>query len=622
MVQVQMMVQVALARSLREKVTESLSEQGLDIPVEFTVLVEQPTRLEHGDFATNVAMKLAKVLRKSPMDIAMTLKPQIEALPLVSRIEVVAPGFMNIFLDWNHWAQIKDTVPENHFRKHTKVLVEHTSINPNKAAHIGHLRNACIGDTLARLMKRIGYNVEVCNYIDDLGNQVADTVVGLLYAPHEGNYERFSDYCWDLYSKVNKIYDTDEDFKGRRTEVLHALEEGTSNIAWVGALVAEKIVRDHLEDMQAFGISYDILVWEGDIARQGFWHAAFELLKTSPLFQLEAEGKFAGCWVLKQPNHEAVDDEHHADKVLVRSNGILTYTAKDIAYHLWKFNRLGKDFKYRKFAEGLWISSSYGDDKPFGRAEKVYNVIDQRQEYPQLMVKLALETLGYTDAAENLHHVGYGVVNLSPATARRLGIDTSDGKASYAMSGRKGIGVKITDFLALMEETIENVRPRKEGISSREIAAAVIRYYMLRFNLVTEIVFDLDLAADIHGNSGVYVMYQHARAKKILRDGGWGHASATLPLIPNEISDSERALLRHISIWNDVLEQAAETVNLTMLTTYTYELASLFSSFYDANPVLKEKGELRLFRLWLVHLFAETLADALNVLGLPAPERM
>ncbi|MBE3583825.1 MAG: hypothetical protein IMX01_06895 [Limnochordaceae bacterium] len=424
----------------------------------------------------------------------------------------------------------------------------------------------------------------------------------------------------------------------------------------------------------------------------GFWAAAFEKLKQSPLFVKETEGKYAGCWVLKQPPAAAEqtvlskplepleatapnvsapererglatadgegargackerqegepdgggeDSEYNPDKVLVRSNGVLTYTAKDIAYHLWKFGLLGQDFLYRPFEDGIWTTAEQGEPGSFGRAKRVLNVIDKRQEYPQAMVRLALQALGFAEEASQLHHVSYGVVSLSPATAARLGIDISEGKSSYPMSGRQGIGIKVSDLLAQMEATVEAVRPRKEGISSRQVAAAAIRYFLLRFNLLTEIVFDFDQAADLHGNSGVYLMYQHARAAKILRDGGWAAAAALTPTalasplsgdgtsalptpqVPSDLLPEERALLRHLADWPDTLEQAAAELNVTLLTTYAFELASLFSTFYDAAPVLKAPEPLRTFRMWVVARTRLTLADVLNVLGLPAPDQM
>ncbi len=617
------MIRTLLAGHIRAAAEALLAESGQPWPEGLEVLVEQPARLEHGDYATNLAMQLARPLRRAPVQIAADLKARLTDAPLVARAEVAPPGFINFHLDWARWAagDIGYVPPEGRARE--KVVVEHTSINPNKAAHVGHLRNSCIGDTLSRVMSRAGYPVEVHNYIDDLGNQVADTVVGILNVQVQGEYRRFGDFCWDVYAKVNQAYQENEALKPKRAETLHALEEGGNNTAWLGSVVAERIVRDHLEEMAEFGIQYNLLVWESNIVREGFWAAAFAKLQQSPLFARETEGKLAGCWVLKQPETEETDDEHNPDKVLVRSNGVLTYTAKDIAYHLWKFGLLGKDFRYCPFTGDLWTSAREGAELPFGQAHKVLNVIDKRQEYPQAMVRLALQTLGFTEAAANLHHVGYGVVSLSPATAARLGLDTSEGKASYAMSGRQGIGIKVSDLLDQMEAAIDRQRARQEGESSRKIAAGAIRYYLLRFNLGTEIVFDIDSALDIRGNTGPYAMYAHARASGILRKAGADEtAIPPLPALPPELNVAERALMRQLADWPDTLEAAATEMNPTILTNYAYDLATLYNQFYEAAPVLKAADPEKSFRLWLTAAARATLAEVLKVLGLPAPSSM
>lgn len=603
-----------------------LSTQGADLPVGLQVQVEQPANMDHGDYSTNIAMQLAKTLRKAPLHIAEQIKVQLEQdasfTKLIHRIQVVAPGFINFHIDWSTWAQTTFELPQVPVEK---IVIEHTSINPNKSAHIGHLRNSCIGDTLVRLMRKIGYEVEVHNYIDDLGNQLADTVVGLQNISLSKEHRRFGDYCWDIYSAINKAYQNDPGLVHQRTDILHALEEGNQNLSWIGLLVAERIVREHIEEMSQFGIEYDLLVWESNIVREGFWASAFELLKQTSLFHQESEGNLAGCWVLKQANQESEDDsdtEHSMDKVLVRSNGILTYTAKDIAYHLWKYGLLRNDFVYKKFTDDVWTTSSHGEHQPFGKADMVINVIDYRQQYPQAMVMQALEGLGFTMEAEKLHHVSYGVVSLSPSAAADLGIDISDGKASYAMSGRQGIGIKITELIDLMENVIEETRSDKNGLSSREIATASIRYYLLRFALQTEVVFDLKQATEISGNTGVYLLYSYARALSVLnkaRDKG------VTPFVPEQFPDlekAEHALLRQISIWHDTLYAAGKELTPSSLCNYAYELASLFNNFYAACPILKTEGDVLNFRVWLTSIFKETLGEALEVLGLPTPSRM
>jgi arginyl-tRNA synthetase len=617
------LIRNSIEKSLQELLVE-LGMEAVEVDTTIRIQIEQPAHLDHGDYATNVAMQLAKVLRKAPIQIAALLKAKLEQdnNQLIGRIEVAQPGFINLFINWKEWALRQFPLPA-----HTseKVVIEHTSINPNKSAHIGHLRNACIGDALVRLMRRTGYSVEVHNYIDDLGNQLADTVVGLLNTPHKKEHSRFGDFCWDVYSNVNKEYQSNPDLLGHRTNVLHSLEEGNENVSWVGLLVAERIVREHLEEMSAFGIDYDLLVWESSIVREGFWASAFSLLNETNQFYKETTGKLAGCWVLKQAStdEEAPDSDYQGDKVLVRSNGILTYTAKDIAYHLWKFGLLEKDFKYKRFSEELWTTNGNGSCVSFGKADIVINVIDHRQQYPQAMVKQALEVLGYTDQAEKLRHVSYGVVSLSPGAARALGIDTSDGKASYAMSGRQGIGIKISDLLDRMETIIDNKRSDTSGLSSRIIAAAAIRYYLLRFNLSTEVVFDLQQATEVTGNTGVYLMYAYARAVNILSKAETeSNVHLNVPDAIEQLEKGEYALLRQIASWPDTLNAACRELSPTLICNYTYELAALFSNFYAACPILKAEEDKKRLRLWLTLKFKKTIGDALTVLGLPTPERM
>ncbi|MFC5447888.1 arginine--tRNA ligase [Paenibacillus aestuarii] len=626
-----------LADGIEKQVTALLLEEGVEHPATLKIVTEHPVRSEHGDYSSNIAMQLAKILRKPPLHIAQTLQQRIQeqgsVQSLFRQVDVAPPGYLNFYVNWTLWAEMEGAavIAQEGMRegKPLKVLVEHTSINPNKAAHVGHLRNSCIGDSLSRMLRYAGYQVEVHNYIDDLGNQLADTVVGLLHTQTEQSYARFGDFCWETYAKVNHAFKENPALLDERVKVLHALEEGSSNLAWVGELVAERIVREQLEEMKHFGIGYDVLVWESSIVKAGFWQDAFALLQETGMFHKETEGKLAGCWVLKQSSEGPGAEENadfQADKVLVRSNGILTYTAKDIAYHLWKFGILPNDFVYKKWSEGLWSTAPSGSKKPIGRADCVINVIDHRQQYPQAMVKLALSVLGYDEQASQLKHVSYGVVSLSPDTAAGLGIDVADGKAAYAMSGRQGIGIKVADLLTRMESIIDAKRSRQAGISSKAIAAAAIRYYLLKYQLQTEVVFDLQQATEVTGNSGVYLLYAYTRANSILEKAavqpelqalvGKGKLDVTL------LAEQENQLLRQIAYWPETLEAAVQQLAPSLICHYAFELASLFNHFYSACPVLKGDADLIAHRLWITQRYKETLHHALEVLGLPTPKGM
>ncbi len=623
------MIREELISAVENVLEDLVADAQQPLPKGFQVVIEHPAKAEHGDYSLTIALQLAKILKKSPMSIASSIKEKLleqdAFIAWFSHIEVAPPGFINLYLDFAKWAANRNI---SHLSKpkpaNEKVVIEHTSINPNKSAHIGHLRNSCIGDTLARLLKKTGYQVEVHNYIDDLGNQLADTLIGIQHTNTELPFNRFGDFCWETYSKINKAYKENPELLKERTRVLHELEKGNSNTAWMGMLVAERIVREHLEEMKQFGIRYDVLVWESSIVREGFWANTFDLLRTTPIFQQETKGKLAGCWVLKQHEDDAEAAGHadyNADKVLVRSNGILTYTAKDIAYHLWKFGVLGKDFRYKKFADRLWSTDSHGVKKRIGGADLVINVIDYRQEYPQAMVKQALFALGFEKQAKQLRHVSYGVVSLSLATAAGLGVDTSEKKHSYAMSGRQGIGIKVADFLDRMESIIAAKRSRHTGLSSRTIAAASIRYYLLRFHLQTEIVFDLEQATEVSGNTGVYLLYTYARSCSILHKAKQERKPGDLITYEN-LEVQEHSLLRQLVYWPEVLDTAVKELAPNNLCTYVHELTNLFNHFYATCPILKAEDDKRGFRLWLTEQFRATLHEGLEILGLPTPQNM
>ncbi|MCG7213832.1 arginine--tRNA ligase [Paenibacillus mucilaginosus] len=627
--------------TLKQAVSQSVQEMLEEVmgrrrePAEFRV--EPPSLLEHGDYSTNAAMVLAKELRMPPMRLAERLAVKLRenglACGLIRQVEAVPPGFVNFRLDWKKWAEEEGQAPADPAQPE-KIIVEHTSINPNKSAHIGHLRNAVIGDTLVRLLRRTGCIVEVHNYIDDLGNQLADTVVGLLHTGLKGAHARFGDFCWDAYAWVNREYAARPALEEERTKVLHALEEGQSALSWLGLLTAEKIVREQLQEMKRFGIGYDLLVWESSIVKRGFWKAAFGLLQQTEAFRKVKEGAQAGCWVLQpagetqeEAEGDSADAGYQAAKVLVRSNGILTYTAKDIAYHLWKFGLLSEDFHYSAFDGEVSTTHGAGEQEGvFGRADRVINVIDYRQAYPQAVVKQSLEALGYPEQAGRLHHVSYGVVSLSPAAARELGVDTSDGRASYAMSGRQGVGIRAADLLQRMQGVIGQERGEREGLPAEEIAAAAIRYYLLRFHLATEVVFDLKQATELTGNTGVYVLYAYARAASLLakaaEDSVDEGASARPGVFPEVPEPAEHALLRQLSLWEDTLRTAAAELAPHQICTYAYELGARFNTFYSALPIRSAGEEQRRFRLWLTRRFKMTMGEALEVLGLPAPERL
>ena len=583
---------------LLHAVRSALDGSGVD--PSFEVVVERSARPEFGDWSTPAPLGLARVLRRAPLAIAEELAVRLDAahVPRVRAWTVTPPGYVNAHLDDRAWAEavlasaaVLETagtvdVPT---AAAGKTLVEHTATNPNKAAHIGHLRNACIGDTVARVLRRTGHAVEVNNYIDDTGVQVADVVVGIRdlgIDPMPG--EPFDQYCSRVYIAVSARYETDTELLGRRQAVLREVEAGGNETAAFVKDVARRIVNAHLATMRRFDIAYDLLTWESDIIALGFWRQAFELLREAGAIVLVESGRLAGCWVM--PADTAEDDGDDDTKVLVKSDGIATYTAKDIAYQLWKFGLLGRDFFYAPWEGGPNLVTTTSQPQPggpsahFGRAQRVINVIDARQ-----------------------------------AAAAELGGEIEEGRESVALSGRRGIEVRADD---LLDRAIARLSANaRDAASATVVAAGAVRYYLLKFSLTQIIAFDFDEALRVTGDTGVYLQYAHARAAGILRKVT---DDAEPVAFPAELHPAERELLHSIEAYARALTETALALSPSLLTTYTFNLASAFSDFYEHTPAIvrEEDSQVRRFRRGLVAATRVTLADALHTLGMAAPDQV
>ena len=605
---------------------------------EVDAVLEPSARAEFGDWSTPVAMQSARVLRRPPMEIAATLRDRLNAarIDVIREWTVSPPGYVNAWLDDGVWARaVLDEAGRLDVSRPVdvpagvagKTLVEHTATNPNKAAHVGHLRNACIGDTVARVLRRIGQTVEVDNYIDDTGAQVADVVVGIRelgIAPIEG--ERFDVFCSRVYVDVSRRYEEEPELLQRRQAVLHAIEAGNNETATYVKDVARRVVDEHLATMRRFDIGYDLLTWESDIIALGFLQKALEMLRESGAIVYAEGGKHAGCWVMP-PEGADRDTDDDETKVLVKSDGIATYTAKDIAYQLWKFGLLGLDFHYRPWRDDAangpvtTAADQHDEEVPsrYGSAQRVINVIDARQSYPQHVVKRALSRLGHAREAENSIHLAYEVVALTPAAAALLGIDIAEGRDQYALSGRKGIEVLADDLLA---RSVDRVREKaRDEDTARLLAAGAIRYYLLKFSLTQIIAFDFDEALRVTGDTGVYLQYAHARAAGILRKVVDDGAELT---VPDALEPVERALLHRIDAYPHALAETATSLSPATLTTYAFSLASALSDFYEhTSPIVRETDPVvRRFRRRLVEAVRVVLADALHTLGIAAPDRV
>jgi arginyl-tRNA synthetase len=639
-----------------------------DVPP-FTVDV--PPNRTLGDLAVAVAFQLARTLRRPPRAIAQQLAVSLTDLPGIARVVATPNGYLNLFVDRATFllARVRSEIPaEVPPDAAEKTIVEHTAINPNKAAHVGHLRNAALGDTLARVLLFRRTPVEVQNYIDDLGVQVADIIVGFRELEgrsiedvgHIADTTRFDYYCWDLYARVTAWYEADPARLEVRARALHDLEHGGNPTSSMGAFIVDRIVRAHLATMAQLNIGYDLLTYEGDILRLQFWAHAFETLKAQGAVFLQTGGKLAGCWVMRidddaQGDAEAAADAEVREKVIVRSNGVVTYIGKDLANQFWKLGLLGRDFKYRLFdrqrgGRPLWATTSSDGDPgapSFGHAKRIYNVIDSRQMYLQALLKQALRTLGHPEEAERSIHFSYEMVALSHATARELGYDArSDPEAAkkpfVEVSGRKGLGVKIDDLLdVLTSKATSEVAARNTGSSPEDcqrigaqIAVAAIRYFMLKFSRSKLIVFDMEEALSFEGETGPYLQYAVVRANNIFNklQEREGLSEADVVRVLDETPAAELDEDGEHGLWSvvfeaarldDVVEQVVRSLEFSILAKYAFGLAQLFNAFYHRYPILNEEQlDRKRWRAAGVAYVRTQLTRALDLMGIEVPIRM
>jgi len=636
-----------------------------------------PPKREFGDFSTAVCLAQARIQKRAPMVIAQEVAAKLKTvrLPYVKEVTVTPPGYLNFKID--HARYVKSVIERvrkqgpgygrSNVGRRRRVLVEHTNVNPNKAMHIGHLRNAIIGDSVVRTLQKLNYDVQACNYIDDTGVQVADVVVGMLFLDEpryaggddfsavwakydngsEGNAGQSFDYwCWDLYARVTQAFEADESLRSRRAEVMHAIEAQDNPIARFAKEVATRIVRAHLATVARIGVFYDLLNWESDIFARGFWQTAFEHLKAAGGIVYETEGPNAGCWVVKMGRGVTHTETgiRSEDKVLVRSNGTVVYTGKDIAYQMWKFGVLGRDFLYKLWGvqangQELWTTAPDGEPLDrFGRAQTVINVIDVRQSYLQQVVYDCLRRLGFRKEARNSRHLDYEVVVLSNAAAAELGVDVdAEEPGMQAMSGRKGVGVKADDLIdAMVKRLSEKVATER---NAHVLAAAAVRYFMSRISTGKMIVFDFDEALRTTGDTGVYCQYAHARACSILakaavllaKDGPAESPTTALRVPQSGVTIPEENLAKKIEEFGAVLRKAGRELSPAPLAHYAFELATLFTEFYETpdpdaekqTPFIKiEDPILRTYRLALVDAFRQTMANCLDALGIEPLERI
>jgi arginyl-tRNA synthetase len=665
-----------LYRYLEQRLAHSIVEflqrryPGAALP---KVVIEQPPKVELGDFAIPL-FPFAKPLRTAPLKLAEAIRTEIGSIEGIAEMQIAAPGYLNVKIDrtWMAAASTADRKPPVDIPA-GKILVEHTSINPNKAAHIGHLRNAILGDTFVRLLRYAGRAVDVQNYIDNTGVQVADVVVGFTHIDQKSRSEiealtklpRFDYYCWELYARVSQWYEQDKANLQARRDTLHAIEDPASETAAVAELISTAVLHRHLETMDRLDIEYDFLPRESEILHLHFWDAAFTKLKEAGVLTFETEGKNNGCWVMRRAGTSSATGETEEtegsseqiseddQKVIVRSNGTVGYVGKDIAYHMWKFGLLGRDFGYRKFyrypnQHDCWISAMEGDrDHPhFGGVAEIYNVIDARQSEAQNTVIEALRGLGHNEAADHYTHFSYEMVALTPRCAAELGYTLSEedkARPYIEVSGRKGFGVKADDLIDQLIVSAKNeVDSRHPQLSDAErvaiatqIAIGALRYFMLKFTKQSVIAFDFKEALSFEGETGPYAQYAVVRASSIFRKAGIDPdafsrefaESVSVADLAKYFSDKDAdeiwGLWLAASKTSYIIYQCIATAEPAYLAKHAFQLAQLFNTFYHRYPILSEPEEKRKqFLLATIVVARRELIRILQVMGITVPPVM
>jgi arginyl-tRNA synthetase len=662
---------MTIQQRLREQLRAAIKEL-FDIDLaEFTS--EIPPRTQLGDLAFPVVFELAKRLKaatgqkQNPRDLATRLTERLHAVEGVARVEVAGAGYINVYFDRANYllnAAHRLAPPAPQFGG--KVIVEHTAVNPNKAAHIGHLRNAVLGDTTVRMLRAAGETVEVQNYIDNTGVQVADVVVGFRHIENKSLDDikaiesKFDYYCWDLYARVGQFYEEDKSRLNLRAETLHAIEAGEGDIYEMADYIATRILNHHLDTFLRVGIKYDLLPRESDVLHLHIWNKAFELLKERGAIELVNEGKLAGCWVMRAAGDEhsggEEETDHEADKVIVRSNGTVTYTGKDIAFHLWKLGQLDLDFYYKPFrtypdGHMVWVTTSNERDNyplhpQFGSGAAYFNVIDIGQSYPQHYVKLGVMAVDHDERVERSAHLAYEKVTLSPAAAEQLGQQLSEEdrkRGAVSMSGRKGLGVKTDDLIDQLEASaLAEVQSRHAELdaasqqeTAHQIAVGALRYFLLKYLRNSIIAFDFKEALSFDGETGPYIQYSVVRANSIFRklgDAGIAPRAEAIrevsrerldELLGTEAGDDLWSLVYLASRLDEVIRGAVSAMEPAIIAKWTFQLAQRFNLFYHHYHILSEADtDRRALLVAITAIVRERLIAALDVLGIQAPERM
>ncbi len=636
---------------IKELIADAVNQE-FDLAISAdSIEVEAPANELWGDYSSNIAMTLAKELKQSPMSLADSICYRVKVssptftykgkpTQVFDDVCPATPGFINFKFSRQWLLSVLNQViasdkdyGSSDLGRSKLVALEHSNVNPNKAPHIGHLRNAVIGEFIEKIYEFLGYDVQVQYYSNDIGVQVATSYLGTLKCRDikKTSYDRIDYYAWDVYSEISELLATSRTLKIALEDILIQVEDQNSAVANEVATLADSILAAQLDTFSRLLITYDVIIHERDILYLKLWEECFALLKKNPNVYLADEGKSKGCWLIRFAG-DSGSAAYEKDKIIVRSNGVPTYTGKDIAYHMWKFGLLSKDFSYRLVNTGtqdkkLWeTTTTLGkEDISFTNADIVIDVIDQKQTYAIDAVKQALNFLGYDKQSQNMYHVNYGFVYLSSTTAKMLGVTVDDTKEQYAMSGRKGVGIKVLDLISIVDKKVAELFGSFSN--AQDVTIGAVKFEFLKYNTYNDIVFDLDSSLNIKGFSGPYLQYTHARAASLLNKAGSllseGLLAGVLDSVPFDISDIELAILRHIAKFDDIVVRSAHEFSPSALCEYLFKLAKLFNTFYNDMPVLSaEPIQLRDFRLFITKSTKIVLHNGLSLLGIPTPEKL
>lgn len=625
-------------------------------PMEESMLdISYAPQAKMGDLALPFPLQLAKEMKRKPRELAMEIMPLLADLPGIDKIEVAGPGFINLFLDQGDFFlhQVASLDEQTFQPEERKIIIEHTNINPNKAAHVGHLRNAVLGDTLGRCLRYKRENVEIQNYIDDTGIQVVDVTFGFMdlekmdLADIQKIEGRFDYYCWDLYTCVSSYLEEHPEAQSRKSAILKKIEEGKNPEAGIAEHISRRILKAHLRTMKRIDVSYDVLPCESSILGLKFWDKAYSFLKEKGVIYRVDDGINRDCWVMKLEG----DDER--EKIIVRSDGTVTYVGKDIAYQLWKFGLLEKDFFYEPFSEDngrtIWISTAEPNEHPptFGNGTLVYNVIDTRQSYLQKIVVQGLKSLGYEDQAKKSIHFSYEMVALSPKSLDELGqtVSAEDKERDFLeVSGRKGLGVKADDLLDRLEHKAflevdkrnQDLPQEQRRFIARQIATGALRYFMLKFARNSIIVFDFEEALNFEGETGPYLQYSLVRINSIFRKlrerenftvKDLKTSELDLNILLDRLEEQEQedfwSLVFYASQFEEEIQHSVRSLEFSHLAKFAFNLCQKFNAYYHKYQVLSEKDiNTKSLRIWTIRYVRDVLMIVLSLMGIPQPERM